>query len=63
MDLALVREVEALEALPFAWERDELEQASQRVYKMGRALMPRQREALEEILKRRSDTGAVKGDE
>lgn len=62
-DLALVKEVEALEELPFAWERAALEVASQRVYQLGRALMPKNREALLEILKRRGDKQASEGDE
>lgn len=63
MDLALVKEVERLEELPFAWERQALEVASQRVYQLERALMPRQRASLLEILKRRGDGQASEGDE
>jgi hypothetical protein len=62
LDLGLVRDVEALGTLPFRWEQAALEEASERVYRMERALMPRQRQALLEILKRRGDSEASEGD-
>ena len=53
-DIDLVRRLEDIE-LSFAWERSVLEEVSQRVYALERALLPRQRDAINEILDRREE--------
>ncbi len=55
-DLVLIHEAEAL-TLGYDWERGVLEECSERAYRNGRALMPRQRQALSEILQRRQGGG------
>lgn len=51
-DCALVKEVEGLE-LRYRWEQEQLEAASERVYRQARALMAPDRGRLIEIRDRR----------
>jgi len=50
-DIATVRLAQEIE-LRFQWERDVLEECSERVFRKDRALLPRQRDALNEIVQR-----------
>jgi len=55
-----VHGLELLE-LAFRWEQELLEECSERVYQHERALLPRQREAAEKVIGRR--TAAEHGEE
>lgn len=57
-DVDLIERVEGLRELGlYRWELDILERASERLYGYGRALLERQREKLEDMLKRRTGAG------
>lgn len=51
-DVLLIHQLETCE-LGYEWERDVLEDASRRVFHLGRSLMPNERAKIAEIITRR----------